>query len=76
MKTKYYIESYKKQSQSFLASINSINNTTGGISEPYEIKLKRVMFFGLFVTYVNKIIYLPKGYNVKNELIKGRRYIV
>lgn len=37
MITKYYIESYKKQPQSFLASINSINNATGGIINKFNI---------------------------------------
>ena len=39
---KYYIESYKKEEQSFLAGLNTMGYN-GVIKEPYEIKLKNTI---------------------------------
>ncbi len=78
---KYYIKSYKKLEQSFLAGLNTMVASTGineqfrGIQEPYEIKLKKVIFFGLIKSTVTKRVQLPKGFNHKKELIKGREWI-
>jgi hypothetical protein len=72
---KYKIISYKKKEQSFLSSINSIDHTTGGISEPYEIKLEKFSFFGLIKSKVTKNVSLPRGFNHKKELTKGREWV-
>ena len=78
---KYYIESYEKKEQSLLAGLNTMVSNTGineqfrGIQEPYEIKLKKVMFFGLISVEVTKNVQLPKGFNHKKELTKGREWI-
>lgn len=77
---KYYIDSYKKIEQSLLSGLNTmvvssgINERFRGIQEPYEIKLKKVSFFGLIETTVTKHIQLPKGFNHKKELVKGREW--
>lgn len=78
---KYYIESYKKIEQSFLSGLNSMVTNTGineqfrGIQEPYDIRLKKLMFFGLIKRNITKRILLPKGFNHKSELTKGREWI-
>lgn len=78
---KYYIESYKKTEQSFLAGLNTMVKSTGineefrWIQEPYEIKLKKVSFFGLIKTVITKKVSLPKGFNHSKELTKGREWV-
>lgn len=78
---KYYIESYKKVEQSFLAGLNTMVTSTGineqfrGIQEPYEIKLKKVSLFGFIKSTVTKKVSLPKGFNHSKELIKGREWV-
>jgi hypothetical protein len=72
---KYYIKSYKKIPQSFLAMINSFDDTTGSASEPYEIKLERVGWFGR-KTEVIKNVYLPIGFNHSKELTTGRQWVI
>ena len=52
---KYYIKSYKKIPQRFLAMINSIDETTGSVKEPYEITLERVGWFGRKSEVVKKV---------------------
>lgn len=71
---RYRIKSYKKIKQSFLASINSMDETTGGIKEPYDITLDKFSFFGLVHNVVTKRVMLPKGFNHQKELISGREW--
>ena len=71
---KYYIKSYKKISQSFLTMINSIDETTGNPTEPYEIKLEKIGWFGRKSEVVKKV-YLPKGFNHSKELTTGREWV-
>jgi hypothetical protein len=77
---KYYIESYKKVEQSFLAMLNSHSHDGDfkqpvGYTEPYEIKLKKVSLFGLIKSTVTKKVSLPKGFNHNKELTKGREWV-
>ena len=51
------------------------NEQFRGIQEPYEIKLKKVSFFGLVKTVITKKVSLPKGFNHSKELTKGREWI-
>lgn len=80
---KYYIESYNKVEQSFLSALNSMSHDgdikdkqAGVIYEPYKIKLKKVSFFGKHTTFITKDIELPKGFPHKQELTKGREWIL
>jgi len=75
MKTKYYIKSYTKVDQSFLSYINSIDDTYGSPQEPYDVVLDKKVFFGLITKEVTKRITLPKGFNAKEELTKGREWV-
>jgi len=76
---KYYIESYKKEEQSFLGMLNSHSHDGDfkqpvGYTEPYKIKLKRVGFLGIS-KIIERNVRLPKGFNHKKELIKGREWV-
>ena len=44
---RYRIVSYEKVPQSFLASINGMDNGTGQVMEPYDVDLEKFVFFGL-----------------------------
>ncbi len=70
---KYYIESYKKTEQSFLAELNTVG-CGGVIVEPYVITLKKITFFGLFKTIVTEKVQLPKGFDHIKQLTKGREW--
>lgn len=73
---KYYIKSWKKREQSLLADINSINPDVGNsVNESYEITLEAVLFWGLIKYTTQTDIVLPRGFDVKGEFTKGRRYI-
>lgn len=72
--SKQIIKDYKKIEVSFLSSINSIDEVRGGIKEPYDVTLEKRYFFGLIKKEIVKRIYLPKGFNHKKELIKGRDF--
>lgn len=69
------IKSYKKIKQSFLASINTIDETTGNMTEPYEIILEQSSFFNLIKKEVVKNVNLPMGFNHSVELVTGREWI-
>lgn len=76
---KYYIESYKKEKQSFLGLLNSHSHDgdfkqPAGYTEPYTITLKKVGFLGITKT-IEKKVRLPKGFNHKKELTKGREWL-
>lgn len=72
---KYYIKSYTKKKQSFLAMVNSIDHTYGQPKEPYTIVLER-RIFGRFKKEITKEVYLPKGFNHQKELEAGREFII
>ncbi len=78
---KYYIQSYEKVKQSFLSGLNTMVTSTGineqlrGIQEPYKITLKKISFFGLVKTITIKNVSLPKGFNHRKELTKGRKWV-
>ncbi len=57
-----------------MAMINSIDEGTGNILEPYELKLMKFMFWGLYSFEVWKRINLPRGFNHEEEFIKGREF--
>jgi len=71
---KYYIESYEKKEVNFLASLNQMNHSTGNMpKEPYIITLRRVGFWGTKI--VKRDVNLPRGFNYRKELTKGREFI-
>lgn len=72
---KQIITGYEKIEVSFLSNLNRIDETRGGIREPYDIFLEEYYFFGLFKKNITKRVYLPKGFNHKKEFIKGREFI-
>lgn len=71
---KYYIESYEKEEQTFMQMMNAMphDGIAANPSEPYILKLKKVWFFGLISSKIDKAIRLPKGFNHKKALYKGR----
>jgi hypothetical protein len=71
---KYYIKSYVKEPQNFMAAINSMDHTYGNIHEPYSITLERVGWFGMKSEVVRKVS-LPRGFNHQKELTTGREWV-
>ena len=71
---RYHIKSYKKVKQSFLGSINSINEDTGGIREPYSVVLEKTTWWSGKSEVVKEIL-LPKGFDHKKELRTGREWV-
>lgn len=72
---KEIIKGYKKIEVSFLSNLNRIDETRGGVKEPYDIFLEKHYFFGLLKKNITKRVYLPRGFNHKKELVRGREFI-
>lgn len=72
---KEIIKGYEKIEVSFLSSLNRIDETKGGVKEPYDIFLEKHYFFGLLKKNITKRVYLPRGFNHKKELVTGREFV-
>jgi hypothetical protein len=71
--SKYYVDKIEKIEQSFTQRINSINETTGAVQEPFKFHLIKKSFFGLISTKVCKTFHFDSAnFNPIEKLKKGR----
>ena len=69
---KYVLISYKKKKVSFLSRLNSMDNYTGVIKEPYELTLRKHVFFNMYSYIVVRDWSFPAGFDAEHELLTGR----
>ena len=72
---KVRIKSYKKVPQSFIQSINNIDEATGNVMEPYTVRLEKFYFFGLVKIESIQSVEFPRGFDHKKELKTGREWV-
>lgn len=72
---RYYIRSYIKEEQNFLARLNSIDHTYGNTHEPYKLTLRCVMWPGIKLPDMVLDRSFPGGFDHKRQLVTGREFV-